>query len=101
MKNYINGKDITQFCEGNGWLFFSFAARNCRLGDINDDGNINTRDALMSIRFAKKDLSPSGDSRREAADVNEDSKPDTKDSMMIINAAKTRTDPFFKMGDPV
>ncbi len=100
-KNYLNGVDLTEYCDESEWIYFSFVCKSYRLGDVNDDGNINTQDALLSVRYAKKTLEPTNDKQKGAADVNEDGKLDTKDSMMIINAAKTRTDPFFKVNAPI
>ncbi len=60
-------------------------------GDINNDGKVDTKDAMLSISYAKKKSSPKDDLQFKRADVNGDSKLDSKDSMVIIRAAKTKT----------
>ncbi len=61
------------------------------LGDISGDGRLDTKDAMKSVQFALKKLTPKTDAEFTAADVNADGKLDSKDSMILINAAKNKT----------
>ncbi len=59
-----------------------------KLGDINADGSIDFKDAMLSIKYAKKGAAPKDDDQFKRADVNNDGVLDTKDSMILIKAAK-------------
>ncbi len=93
VKNFsalLNGADAANYDE---YMRFSFTAISGRLGDINGDGEVNTKDAMLAVSYAKKSSSPKTDDQKLAADVNADKQLDTKDAMKIINAAKNRTEP--------
>ena len=57
-------------------------------GDINGDGKVDSKDALLSVSYTKKTSEPKNDRQFKAADVNDDGKLDSKDTMKIIAAAK-------------
>ncbi len=59
-----------------------------KLGDINADGSIDSKDAMLSIKYAKKGAAPKDGEQFKRADVNKDGVLDTKDSMILIKAAK-------------
>ena len=67
-------------------------AQNFVKGDINNDGVVDTKDAMLAISYAKKNSSPKDDAQFKRADVNGDGVLDTKDSMAIIRAAKNKTE---------
>lgn len=56
---------------------------NTRLGDINEDGKINTRDAriILLVYIGKEELT---ENQRTLADVNGDGKINTKDARQIL-----------------
>ncbi len=58
-------------------------ALTIKMGDVNGDGNIDAKDALMVLKAAvdKVDLT---DSQAKAADVNKDGKIDAKDALEIL-----------------
>ncbi len=58
-----------------------------RLGDIDADGSINTKDAMLSVGFAKKSVTPSS-AQILRGDINADGVINTNDSMRIIAHAK-------------
>ncbi len=60
-------------------------------GDINGDGKLDTKDAMLSISYAKKNTAPKDSAQFKRADVNGDGVLDTKDSLVIIKAAKNKT----------
>ncbi len=100
-KTFVNGADLTDNGYGDEHIYFSFIARGYRLGDINNDNSVNTQDAMLSVRFAKKLAAPANDRQKHSADVNGDSALDTKDAMKIINAARNKGDAFSELLEPV
>ncbi len=60
------------------------------LGDINDDGKVDTKDAMLAIAYAKKAQAPKDKAQFMRADVNSDGELATKDAMLIIAAAKKK-----------
>ncbi len=59
-------------------------------GDINNDGKLDSKDAMLAVAYAKKTAQPKDDRQFGAADVNGDGKIDSRDALMIINAVKTK-----------
>ncbi len=66
---------------------YPFAVTKLR-GDINNDGKVDTKDAMLAVAYAKKTAAPDSTDRFDRADVNGDGKLDSKDAMLIIAAAK-------------
>lgn len=56
------------------------------LGDVNDDGNINARDALLTARLASKIINED-DLNAAAADVNGDGTVNARDALLIARFA--------------
>ncbi len=57
-------------------------------GDINRDGKVDTKDAMLAVAFAKKTQDPKDDYQQMAADVNGDGRIDSRDALIIVNAVK-------------
>ncbi len=58
------------------------------LGDINADGKVDSKDALLSISFAKKATTPKNDQQLLAADIDGSGDIKTNDALKIIAYAK-------------
>ncbi|MBQ9949713.1 MAG: InlB B-repeat-containing protein [Clostridia bacterium] len=56
------------------------------LGDVNGDGNVNTGDAVMILKFAAG-MQELTDAQQEAANVNNDDKVNTGDAVLILKFA--------------
>ena len=63
------------------------------MGDVNGDGKINTRDALLTLRYASKKITES-DLNLAAADVNGDGKVNTRDALLILRYASKKITEF-------
>ncbi len=90
-----NKEGATDAAEGTlGWIdqrmrFMNGTfSRSLLKGDINNDGKVDTKDAMLSISYARKKRQPEAGRQFNAADHNGDTVLDTKDSMRIIKAAK-------------
>lgn len=53
------------------------------LGDVNDDGAIDSEDALMALQIFTKIITPT-ETQRLAADVNRDTTIDSEDALLIL-----------------
>lgn len=53
------------------------------LGDVNDDGAIDSEDALMALQIFTKMITPT-ETQRLAADVNRDTTIDSEDALLIL-----------------
>ena len=53
------------------------------LGDVNNDGDIDPKDAVLVLRYSA-DLIPLGKDQQKAADVNGDGSADPKDAVKIL-----------------
>ena len=53
------------------------------LGDVNDDGTIDSEDSLWALRYLVKLDTPT-DQQRLAADVNRDGTVDSEDALLIL-----------------
>lgn len=53
------------------------------LGDVNDDGAIDSEDALMALQIFTKIITPT-ETQRLAADVNRDTMIDSEDALLIL-----------------
>ncbi len=60
--------------------------------DLNGDGELNTKDAMLIIAYSKKIITPKDELQFKAADINGDGRLDTKDAMLMINAVKNKKD---------
>ena len=61
-------------------------ANEYRVGDINNDGVIDTTDSQLVMKYALGSATPSV-LQREAADVNMDGQVDTTDARLILQKA--------------
>ncbi len=89
----LNGREIKgerqTMDEYTYYYDFSLAKEpEYKLGDINADSSIDSKDAMLSIKYAKKGAAPKDEEQFKRADVNKDGVLDTKDSMILIKAAK-------------
>lgn len=57
-----------------------------KLGDIDDDGNINATDALMALQSSVK-ITDLSETQRMIADVNNDDKVDATDALMMLQCS--------------
>ncbi len=55
-------------------------------GDINDDGNVRSNDALLALRIAAGIMEPT-EYQKRAADMNDDGKIRSNDAMLILRKA--------------
>ena len=57
-----------------------------KLGDVNNDGNVNSTDALLVIEFSvgKRALT---DNQKKAGDINSDGKVNSRDALLILQAS--------------
>lgn len=68
----------------SGGLAVSFQAYvPYTLGDVNDDGTIDSEDSLWALRYLVKLDTPT-DQQRLAADVNRDGTVDSEDALLIL-----------------
>mgnify|MGYP000792802605 CR=1 FL=1 len=64
-----------------------------RLGDINNDGKVDTTDARLALQHAVEKLTLN-ETQRVVADVNNDGKVDTTDARLILQYAVEKIDSF-------
>ena len=63
------------------------------MGDVNEDGRINFKDAILILQFASSRITES-DLAVAAADVNGDSRYNFKDAILILQLASGRIESF-------
>lgn len=64
-----------------------------KLGDVNDDGKINSSDALMALQSAVKKIELT-DTQFLAADVNKDNKVNSSDALKMLQYAVKKINSF-------
>ena len=57
------------------------------LGDVNNDNDIDSRDALLTLRIAAETLEDVTEAQRKAANVNSDEVVDSRDALLILRKA--------------
>jgi len=58
----------------------------CTKGDVNNDGKVNSADAILTLRIASNLLSPS-EQQKCAADINSDNKVNAADAILVLRKA--------------
>lgn len=72
---------------------------NYKLGDVNGDGNIDSRDALAVLQYAlNKNNEKFALKVPQAADVNVDGQIDSRDALRILQYAVNKNNPAFALG---